>query len=73
MNLEVVRYCERSSLLPKSPRSASGYRLFPIDATQRLRFIRRAKETGFLSQKDRGIVIAAIVTKDNECRHTGKG
>jgi MerR family mercuric resistance operon transcriptional regulator len=47
MNLETVRYYERRGLLPKPPRSASGYRLFPIDAAQRLRFIERAKELGF--------------------------
>ncbi len=72
-DLETVRSYERRSLLPKPPRSVSGYRLFPIGATQRLRFIQRTKETGFLSQRDRGIVIAASVTKDNECGHTGKG
>jgi len=47
VNLETVRYYERRGLLPKPPRSASGYRLFPSDAAQRLRFIRRAQELGF--------------------------
>jgi DNA-binding transcriptional MerR regulator len=41
MNLETVRYYERRGLLPKPPRSASGYRLFPIEAAQRLRSGRR--------------------------------
>ena len=47
VNLETVRYYERRGLLPKPPRSASGYRLFPSDAARRLRFIRRARELGF--------------------------
>lgn len=47
VNLETVRYYERRGLLPKPPRSASGYRLFPIEAKRRLRFIQRAKELGF--------------------------
>lgn len=47
MNPETVRYYERRGLLPKPPRSASGYRLFPIEAAQRLKFIQRAKELGF--------------------------
>jgi MerR family mercuric resistance operon transcriptional regulator len=47
VNLETVRYYERRGLLPKPPRSASGYRLFPAEATRRLRFIQRAKELGF--------------------------
>ncbi len=47
VNLETVRFYERRGLLPKPPRSASGYRPFPSDAARRLRFIRRAKELGF--------------------------
>src|ERR1700674_3772653 len=47
VNLETMRYYERGVLLPKPPRSASGYRLFPSDAARRLRFIRRAQELGF--------------------------
>ena len=47
VNLETVRYYERRGLLPKPPRSTSGYRLFPAEAARRLRFIRRAQELGF--------------------------
>lgn len=47
VNLETVRYYERRGLLARPPRSASGYRLFPEEATGRLRFIRRAQELGF--------------------------
>ena len=47
VNLETVRYYERRGLLPRPPRSASGYPLFPSDAARRLRFIRRAQELGF--------------------------
>ena len=47
VNLETVRYYERRGLLPKPPRSGSGYRLFPAEAKGRLRFIRRAQELGF--------------------------
>jgi len=47
VNLETVRFYELWGLLPKPPRNASGYRLFPAEATRRLRFIRRAQELGF--------------------------
>ena len=47
VNLETVRYYERCGLLAKPPRSRSGYRLFPVEAARRLRFIRRAQELGF--------------------------
>jgi MerR family mercuric resistance operon transcriptional regulator len=47
VNLETVRYYERRGLLQRPPRSASGYRLFPLETARRLRFIRRAQELGF--------------------------
>src|SRR5258707_13171925 len=47
VNLETVRYYERRGLLLRPPRSASGYRLFPAEASRRLRFIRRAQELAF--------------------------
>ena len=47
VNLETVRFYERRGLLPEPPRSASGYRLYPAEATRRLRFIKRAQELGF--------------------------
>src|SRR6516165_7382716 len=47
INLETVRFYERQGLLPRPPRNASGYRLFPGDAKRRLKFIKRAQELGF--------------------------
>jgi MerR family mercuric resistance operon transcriptional regulator len=34
-------------MLPKPPRTASGYRLFPPESVRRIRFIRRAQSLGF--------------------------
>lgn len=42
-----VRYYERAGLLPKPPRSASGYRLYSPRAVEELVFIRRAQSIGF--------------------------
>lgn len=47
VNLQTIRYYEREGLLPSPPRSASGYRTFPDNAVQRVRFIKRAQELGF--------------------------
>jgi len=44
---ETIRYYERKGLLESPPRSAAGYRHYPPDAVDRLRFIRRAQELGF--------------------------
>lgn len=47
VNAETIRYYERRGLLPKPPRSASGYRVFSADDARRVRFIKRAQELGF--------------------------
>jgi MerR family transcriptional regulator, copper efflux regulator len=47
VNLETVRFYERRAMLPKPPRTASGYRVFPPESVQRIRFIRRAQDLGF--------------------------
>jgi MerR family transcriptional regulator, copper efflux regulator len=47
VNLETIRYYERQGLLPKPPRTAAGYRIFPSETTRRLQFIKRAQELGF--------------------------
>lgn len=42
-----VRYYERTGLLPRVARKASGYRRYGTDAVERLRFIRAAQSLGF--------------------------
>ena len=47
VNLETIRYYERKGLLPKPPRTPSGYRAFPETTVRRIRFIKQAQELGF--------------------------
>ncbi len=47
VNLETIRYYERQELLPKPPRSQSGYRAFPEESVRRIRFIKQAQKVGF--------------------------
>jgi MerR family transcriptional regulator, copper efflux regulator len=47
VSLQAIRYYEREGLLPKPPRLASGYRMFPDTAVRRVHFIKRAQELGF--------------------------
>ncbi len=76
VNLETVRYYERRGLLPKPPRSASGYRLFPSDAARRLRFIRRAQELGFSLKEIRELLSLRVsrttTSKDIRARAEAK-
>jgi MerR family copper efflux transcriptional regulator len=76
VHLETVRYYERRGLLPKPPRSASGYRLFPSDAARRLRFIRRAQELGFSLKEIRELLSLRVsrttTSKDIRARAEAK-
>lgn len=47
VNLETIRFYERSGLLPPPKRSASGYRHYEALDVRRLRFVRRGRELGF--------------------------
>lgn len=44
---DTVRFYERSGLLPKPERKASGYRVYDESALNRVRFIRKAQSLGF--------------------------
>ncbi len=47
IGVETVRFYERQGLIDDPPRTPSGYRLYPPETIDRLRFIRRAKQLGF--------------------------
>ena len=47
VNLETIRFYERKGLLPKPPRTASGYRTFPPEMVRRVHFIKRTQDLGF--------------------------
>lgn len=47
VTVDAVRYYEKHKLLPMASRSTSGYRLFPAETVDRIRFIKQAQEVGF--------------------------
>lgn len=47
VNIETIRFYEKSGLIPAPPRSDGGRRLYDETAVRRLRFIRRARDLGF--------------------------
>lgn len=47
IGVETVRFYERRGLIDDPPRLSSGYRQYPAETVDRLRFIKRAKELGF--------------------------
>ncbi len=47
VGVETLRFYEREGLLPPPARLASGYRQYPAEAVERVRFVRRAQLLGF--------------------------
>ena len=56
VNLETIRFYERSGLLPAPQRSAAGYRHYQEVDVRRLRFIRRGRELGFSLEEIRSLL-----------------
>lgn len=56
VNLETIRFYERSGLLPQPQRSAAGYRHYQAVDVRRLRFIRRGRELGFSLEEIRSLL-----------------
>jgi len=56
VGIDTIRYYEREGLLPEPQRRASGYRDYGPDVVERLRFIRRAKDLGFMLEEIRELL-----------------
>ena len=48
---ETVRYYERRGLIAPPPRTGAGYRMFPPEAVEEIRFIKQAQLLGFTLQE----------------------
>ncbi|MEJ2452320.1 MAG: heavy metal-responsive transcriptional regulator [Gammaproteobacteria bacterium] len=57
VTVETVRFYEKQGLIAAPQRSAAGYRQYPRETIQRLRFIQNAKDVGF-TLKDIGELLA---------------
>ncbi len=65
--VETVRFYERKGLIADPPRGpSSGYREYPAETVQRLRFIRRAKELGF-TLREVGELLALRTDTSTSC------
>jgi MerR family transcriptional regulator, mercuric resistance operon regulatory protein len=47
VTIETIRYYQQIGLLDEPEKPSSGYRLYPPDAINRIRFIKRAQQAGF--------------------------
>lgn len=55
MSVEAVRFYERSGLLQKPVRSEGGFRLYPSETIQKIRFIKKAQGLGLTLKEIKGI------------------
>ncbi len=68
VGVETIRFYEREGLLPPPARNpANGYRRFPADTVDRLRFIARAKALGFTLREIREL-LELRADPDGSCR-----
>jgi len=54
--IKTIRYYEEVGLLPKPPRTATRYRLYPPDTVDRLVFIKKAQNLGLRLDEVKGIL-----------------
>lgn len=66
VNTQTLRYYERRGLLPRPARTRAGYRQYPADTADRLKFIKRAQELGF-SLSEIGELLALRVRHVSAC------
>ena len=59
VNIETIRFYERSALLKAPPRTAGGHRVYDTDGVKRLNFVRRARELGFTLDQVRALLALA--------------
>ncbi len=65
VNIETIRFYERSGLLKAPPRTAGGHRVYDAHGVKRLNFVRRARELGFTLGQVRGLLALADGREDS--------
>jgi MerR family mercuric resistance operon transcriptional regulator len=56
VNVETIRFYQRRGLLDEPPKPLGGYRWYPADAVNRIRFIKRAQVLGFTLEEVAGLL-----------------
>lgn len=67
VNPETIRYYEREGLLEAPERLPSGYRVFPEESVQRIRFIKRAQKLGFSLHEIKELLSMRLELTGREC------
>jgi len=62
VNKETIRFYERNGLISQPQKPSEGYRLYPKETVDRIRFIKRAQELGFTLKE-----IDSLLSLNSEC------
>ncbi len=65
INIETVRFYERRGLIEQPPKPIQGYRHYPGETVNRIRFIKRAQELGFTLNE----INSLLGLNDKPCSH----
>lgn len=63
INIETVRFYERKGLIKQPVKPLQGYRIYPVETVNRIRFIKRSQELGFTLHEIEGL----LSLNDNPC------
>ena len=66
VNVETIRFYQRRGLIQEPAKPLSGYRHYPAESVNRVRFIKRAKELGFTLKE----IVTLLQLGDGHCRET---
>lgn len=59
VNIETIRYYERRGLISEPPRTESGYRNFPQEVVENIKFIKRTQDLGFTLEEIKTLLAAS--------------
>src|SRR5690625_8024921 len=59
VNIETIRYYERRELISEPPRTESGYRKFPQEVVEDIKFIKRTQDLGFTLKEIKNVLAAS--------------
>lgn len=68
VNIETIRYYQKRGLLQEPPKPREGYRRYPSNSVDRVRFIKRAQKLGFTLEE----IIVLLKLGDENCAETQK-
>lgn len=66
VNVETLRYYQRRGFIRQPPKPTRGYRVYPAETVDRIRFIKRAQELGFTLTEIKNL----LALGDGHCHET---